>query len=52
MTILWSLIKEIVGMFLATWLAALLIWRYGRVEEKWGARLRPAASDATPPDVA
>ena len=42
----------IVGMFLATWLAALLIWRYGRVEEKWGARLRPAASDATPPDVA
>jgi high-affinity nickel-transport protein len=42
----------IVGMFVATWLAALLIWRYGRVEEKWGARLRPAAPDGTPQDVA
>jgi high-affinity nickel-transport protein len=29
----------IVGMFILTWLAALLIWRYGRIEEKWGARL-------------
>ena len=42
----------IVGMFIVTWLAALLIWRYGRVEEKWGARLQPAASDGTPPDLA
>jgi high-affinity nickel-transport protein len=25
----------IVGLFLATWLAALLIWRYARIEEKW-----------------
>ena len=24
----------IVGLFLATWLAALLIWRYARIEEK------------------
>ena len=30
----------IVGMFVATWLAAMLIWRVGRIEEKWGARLR------------
>jgi high-affinity nickel-transport protein len=25
----------IVGLFLATWLGALLIWRYARIEEKW-----------------
>jgi nickel/cobalt transporter (NiCoT) family protein len=29
----------IVGMFIVTWLGAVLIWRYGRIEEKWGARL-------------
>jgi high-affinity nickel-transport protein len=29
----------IVGMFIVTWLGAMLIWRYGRIEEKWGARL-------------
>ena len=33
----------IVGMFLATWLAALLIWRYARIEERWTQpRIRPA----------
>jgi len=32
----------IVGMFIATWIAAMLIWRFGRIEEKWGSRLRPA----------
>ena len=32
----------IVGLFLATWLAALLIWRYARIEEKWNPA-RPAA---------
>jgi high-affinity nickel-transport protein len=31
----------IVGMFILTWLAALLIWRFGRIEEKWSARLQP-----------
>jgi hypothetical protein len=31
----------IVAMFVVTWLAAMLIWRYGRIEEKWTARLRP-----------
>lgn len=25
----------VVGMFVLTWAAALLIWRYGRIEEKW-----------------
>ncbi|MGO8864723.1 MAG: HoxN/HupN/NixA family nickel/cobalt transporter [Acidimicrobiales bacterium] len=29
----------IVGMFVLTWAAALTIWKYGHVEEKWTARL-------------
>jgi nickel/cobalt transporter (NiCoT) family protein len=32
----------IVGMFIVTWLIALLIWRYGHIEKKWSARLEPA----------
>jgi len=35
----------IVGMFIATWVVAMLIWRYGRIEEKWSQRLRPAAEE-------
>jgi nickel/cobalt transporter (NiCoT) family protein len=31
----------IVGMFVVTWALAMAVWRYGNVEEKWGARLRP-----------
>jgi nickel/cobalt transporter (NiCoT) family protein len=27
----------IVGLFFATWVVALLVWRYGRIEEKWTA---------------
>jgi high-affinity nickel-transport protein len=30
----------IVGMFVVTWAAALTIWKYGRIEEKWTARLK------------
>jgi nickel/cobalt transporter (NiCoT) family protein len=30
----------IVGMFVVTWLGAVLIWRYGNIEEKWGSSLR------------
>ncbi len=26
----------IVGMFVVTWAIALLLWRYGRIEDKWG----------------
>jgi high-affinity nickel-transport protein len=33
----------IVGLFVGTWLAAVLIWRFGRIEEKWTAHLRPAS---------
>ena len=29
----------IVGLFAFTWLAALAVWRFGRIEEKWAARL-------------
>ena len=30
----------IVGMFVVTWIGAMLIWRYGHIEERWGASLR------------
>jgi high-affinity nickel-transport protein len=33
----------IVGLFILTWAGAMLIWRYGRIEEKWSAKLAPAA---------
>jgi len=29
----------IVGLFILTWLAALAVWRFGRIEEKWQAGL-------------
>lgn len=29
----------IVGLFVAAWLVALLVWRVGRIEERWSARL-------------
>jgi len=32
----------IVAMFIVTWAGAMLIWRYGHIEERWGARLKPA----------
>jgi high-affinity nickel-transport protein len=38
----------IVGLFVLTWLAALLVWRFGRIEEKWNARLAPAAAAPAP----
>jgi nickel/cobalt transporter (NiCoT) family protein len=28
-------------MFVATWLAALLIWRFARFEERWSAAVAP-----------
>jgi nickel/cobalt transporter (NiCoT) family protein len=33
----------IVGMFIVTWAAALAFWKFGRVEEKWTARLQPGS---------
>ncbi len=35
----------IVGMFIATWAVAMVLWRYGHIEEKWSARLQ--AGDAS-----
>ncbi len=32
----------IVALFVLTWLVAIGIWRFGRIEEKWSANLRPA----------
>ncbi|MEU4032562.1 HoxN/HupN/NixA family nickel/cobalt transporter [Streptomyces collinus] len=32
----------IVGLFFATWVIALVVWKVGRIEEKWTAGLRPA----------
>jgi nickel/cobalt transporter (NiCoT) family protein len=33
----------VVGLFVLTWLVALGIWRFGRIEEKWSARLTSGA---------
>ena len=30
----------IVGLFIVTWVAAVLVWRYGRIEERWSAKLQ------------
>jgi high-affinity nickel-transport protein len=39
----------IVGMFVVTWAIALLVWRYGRIEEKWTVPAEHVAiSEATP----
>jgi nickel/cobalt transporter (NiCoT) family protein len=37
----------IVGMFIVTWVGALLVWRYGQIEEKWTARLQQATASVT-----
>jgi nickel/cobalt transporter (NiCoT) family protein len=35
----------IVAVFLLTWIVALAVWRYGRIEEKWSMNLREASTD-------
>lgn len=37
----------IVGLFVATWMIALLVWRYGRIEERWQAQSVAAAPRST-----
>jgi high-affinity nickel-transport protein len=32
----------IVGLFVVTWVVALVVWRVGRIEERWSAKLQPA----------
>jgi high-affinity nickel-transport protein len=36
----------IVGLFVATWVVALLYWRLARIEEKWGSALVSESDDA------
>jgi nickel/cobalt transporter (NiCoT) family protein len=39
----------IAGMFVATWVGAVLIWRFGRIEQKWAVRLQQGdRGDALP----
>jgi high-affinity nickel-transport protein len=38
----------IVAMFLLTWLGAVVFWRVGHVEQKWGSRLRTAGASDGP----
>ncbi|MBP0456407.1 HoxN/HupN/NixA family nickel/cobalt transporter [Streptomyces bomunensis] len=35
----------IVGLFFVSWFIALLVWRYGRIEEKWSTNLAPRPAD-------
>jgi high-affinity nickel-transport protein len=35
----------VVGLFVLTWAVAVAIWRFGRVEEKWSARLAQAPAE-------
>src|SRR6185312_13235488 len=37
-------ISVVVALFLASWLAALLVWRLGRIDEKWSAHLTATSS--------
>ncbi len=39
----------IVGMFVATWIVALSIWRFGHIEEHWSAQVRTAVPLPQPP---
>jgi nickel/cobalt transporter (NiCoT) family protein len=36
----------IAGLFVVTWLIALAVWRFGRIEERWTLRVRPEAPRA------
>lgn len=35
----------VVGLLVATWTIALLVWRYGRIEERWTAALRAGGGE-------
>jgi high-affinity nickel-transport protein len=34
----------IVGLFVLTWIVALSVWRFGRIEQKWTSKLAGAGS--------
>jgi high-affinity nickel-transport protein len=37
----------IVGLFVVTWAGALLIWRFGHIEQKWQAGLKSGGNIAS-----
>jgi high-affinity nickel-transport protein len=37
----------IVGLFIVTWAGALTLWRFGHIEEKWGANLKVIDEQST-----
>ena len=39
----------IVGLFVATWVVALSIWRFGHIEERWSAQVRTVGPLPPPP---
>ena len=40
----------IVGLFVVTWIAAMVLWKVGRIEEKWSAGLRGAGDAGAAPE--
>lgn len=36
--------RGIIALFFLTWIAALAVWRYGQIDEKWSAGLRAGPS--------
>ncbi len=38
----------IVGLFVLTWIVALAVWRYGRIEERWAVGGEPEATELVP----
>ena len=39
----------IIAMFIATWVIAFLVWRLGRIEERWSTHLQDSTSGGTTP---
>jgi high-affinity nickel-transport protein len=39
----------IVGLFVATWVIALSVWRFAHIEEKWSAGIRASESSRVAP---
>ncbi len=39
----------IAAMFLGTWVLAAAVWRFGRIEERWGAALQPSGDGGRSP---
>jgi high-affinity nickel-transport protein len=37
----------IVGLFVLSWIVALLVWRFGRIEQRWSANLAPKTAQPT-----